>query len=84
MRVKVKPPPPEAAIAEDGIWLVGADVDPGTYRSTGGDDCYWARLSDTTGEGIITNGLGANQVVTIVASDTAFETVGCGEWVKAD
>lgn len=75
-------PQPKAAISEDGIWLVGLDIKPGTYRSSGGGACYWARLSDVSGNGIITNGLGANQIVTISATDKAFETAGCGEWTR--
>lgn len=81
--VKVTPVP-KAAIAGDGIWLVGTDVQPGTYRSSSGGDCYWARLSNLSGNGIIANGLGANQIVTISASDKAFETTRCGEWVRVE
>lgn len=28
----------------DGVWRVGVDIQPGTYRSSGGDACSWARL----------------------------------------
>ncbi len=73
-------PTPKPAISDDGIWLVGADIRPGTYRMTGGADCYWARLSDLSGGGIIANGLGANQIVSIAATDKAFETTRCGAW----
>lgn len=69
-----------AMIPGDGIWIVGLDIEPGTYRSMSGGGCYWARLSDTSGDGIITNGSGARQVVTVAATDRAFETAGCGSW----
>ena len=64
---------------------VGADIEPGTYRSAGTDTCYWARLSGTSGnfEEIIANNFGAGQqVVTIDPSDAAFETTMCGSWEK--
>jgi hypothetical protein len=69
---------------EDGIWLVGEEIQPGTYRSPAGGSCYWARLSGFDGfDGIITNGgFTKNQTVTISASDKGFETSSCGTWVK--
>lgn len=73
-------------IAGDGIWIVGEDIDPGTYRAKGSSDsCYWARLSGLSGEldDIIANHLGsANTTAEIGASDEAFETTRCGEWTK--
>lgn len=69
----------------DGTYLVGADIEPGTYRSAGADTCYWARLSGTSGnfEEIIANNFGAGQqVVTIDPTDAAFETTMCGSWEK--
>lgn len=65
----------------DGIWKVGTDFDPGTYRSTGGD-CYWAKLSDASGnfDSIIANNNGSNQTVTI--DSPYFESSGCGKWQK--
>ncbi|MEU5894458.1 hypothetical protein ABZ835_48000 [Streptomyces sp. NPDC047461] len=51
---------PKDGIPGDGTFLVGKEVEPGTYRSEGKGSfgCYWARLSDTTGESdaIIANG----------------------------
>ena len=73
-------------IPGDGIWTVGDEIEPGTYKSQGpGQTCYWARLSGLSGEfgDIITNDLGsAKTIVEISSSDVAFETTGCGEWVK--
>lgn len=69
----------------DGYYLVGEDIQPGTWRSSGTEFCYWARLSGTSGEtrDIITNGLDQSSVVvTIAASDVAFETKRCGTWTK--
>ena len=86
----------EAAIAEaeetvaantvgDGIWTVGVDIEPGTYRATNvSADCYWAVLvSGTNGAEIVNNGIpgGGNPQVT-VREGQDFETSSCGEWVK--
>jgi hypothetical protein len=82
--ITAPPPGPKAAIAEDGTWLVGSDIQPGTYRSSTDPDCYWARLKDTTGafEAIITNGNGGNQIVTVKPTDKAFESTRCAPWTK--
>ena len=75
------PAGPKATI-KDGISLVGVDVQPGTYRSDN-PNCYFARLSGTSGEfdDIITNGNGAT-VVTIDPSDKAFESRRCAPWTQ--
>jgi hypothetical protein len=76
-------PGPAAAIAEDGTWMVGTDVKPGTYRSKS-DDCYWSRLKNTSGDlgSILANGLGANQIVTIKKTDKAFTSADCAPWTR--
>ena len=82
--VTAEPPKPKGSISGDGIWLVGTDIRPGTYRG-GGDGCYWARLSGTSGDfdELITNGNPSGPtVVTIKSSDEAFETQNCGEWER--
>jgi hypothetical protein len=83
--VTAKPPAPKAAITEDGTYLVGKDIKPGTYRAHADDLCYWARLSGTSGDfdDIIADGEGPGQLtVTIKSSDKALETDGCGDWVR--
>src|SRR5699024_5285451 len=72
----------ENTIPGSGIYLVGEDIKPGSYRSDS-SDCYWARLSGTSGESneIITNNIvDGTSYVTIAASDVAFETRRCGDW----
>lgn len=72
----------ENTIPGSGIYLVGEDIQPGTYRSEG-STCYWARLSGTSGEfnDIIANdNVEGTAYVSIAASDVAFETSRCGEW----
>ncbi len=76
---------PSTTIPGSGTFIVGEDIQPGTYRTDGGTGlCYWARLSGLSGEfhDIITNGLPEGPgYVTIAASDVAFETSSCGQWV---
>jgi hypothetical protein len=70
---------------EDGAYIVGTDIEPGTYKNTGDQDCYWQRLRDFSGsfDGIIANGnpKGA-AIVTIKASDKGFSAARCGTWTK--
>lgn len=77
----------------DGTWLVGVDVQPGTYRSPGATTvggfnfCLWRRLSDTSGENsaIIASGTGnagEQQLVTIAATDRAFRVSGCEPFTR--
>lgn len=70
------------ATVKNGINLVGVDVQPGTYRSDGAN-CYWARLSGTSGtlDDIIANSNGPT-VVTIDPSDVAFESRYCAPWTQ--
>ena len=77
--------PSAGDIPGDGTFLVGEDIQPGTSQTDGGGEfgCYWARLSDTSGEleGIIANGNPQGPTtVTIAPSDAAFETDSCSDW----
>ena len=73
----------EQSIISDGIWQVGVDIEPGTYRAEGGESCYWALLNSADTQDIVNNGgFGPNQTITI---DSAwFETNDCGEWEKIE
>lgn len=72
------------AIPGSGTFLVGEEIQPGTYRTEGTSGfCYWARLSGLSGEfdDIITNDFSEGpSFVTIADTDVAFETSDCGEW----
>ena len=86
-RPAAPPPPRPVTFPGDGVYLVPADVKPGTYRSSGTEsgNCYWARLRSAGGglDAIISNGNVAGQVVvTIRSTDKAFESTGCAEWRK--
>ncbi len=72
-----------------GMWIVGAQITPGTYRadnSTSG--CYWQRVSSFTGaiDAIVASafvsGPGA-QLVTIASTDAGFSgNAECGTWSR--
>jgi hypothetical protein len=66
---------------DDGWWAVGEHIAPGRYRSSGGDTCYWERLSGFSGEfdDIISNDIVEGQaIVEISDGDAGFHTSGCG------
>lgn len=74
---------PQSTSFGDGVFAVGVDIAPGTYSTAGSGSCYWARLSDFTGNlnAIIANFDGAGpQSVTISPGDDGFESQGCGVW----
>ena len=85
--VTLTPPPPPGqpnTTFGDGTYQVGVDIAPGTYRSAGGDNCYWARLrSLDTGNIISNNASPGPQVVAIQPTDAAFQTKNCGTWQKS-
>lgn len=72
------------SIPGSGTFLIGEDIQPGTYRTEGDSGfCYWARLSGLSGEfeDIITNDFSEGpSFVTLSETDVAFETSDCGEW----
>ena len=67
-----------------GTLIVGTDIVPGTYKSSKGPSCYWARLRNFGGllSGIIANNFGGTAVVTIRGSDKGFQSSNCGTWTK--
>lgn len=72
----------------DGTWLVGDDIEAGTYRVIPEEGyCYWERLSGLTGDfdDIIANGNpGGPAYVEILATDRAFTSSDCGNWAKVE
>jgi len=80
---------PPGGIPGDGTFVVGTDIRPGKYRTPGAadyfdtDNCYWARLTDTSGDlaAVTASGnTGGPVTVTILPTDHAFETSGCRPW----
>jgi hypothetical protein len=74
----------------EGRFVVGTDIAPGTYGTTGKAghyDCYWERLKDTSGtsESIIANNLAPGPAtVTIDKTDGAFQTRWCRPWTRVN
>jgi hypothetical protein len=71
-----------------GVWLVGNQVAPGTYRTNASDGCYWERRRHFEGNlnGIIANDFvsgGGSVIVSIAAGDAGFQADdACGEWTR--
>jgi len=67
-----------------GKKLVGSEVPPGTYRMrTAAPGCYWERLSGlggTFGEILANGNPSGPEIVTIAATDKAFNSTRCAPW----
>lgn len=85
-----KKPGPPTSIDGDGQYLVGEDIQVGTYKTAGPGDgnfglgCYWARLKNASGEfgAIIANDNITGQARVTVHKGEYFETKGCQKWQK--
>lgn len=85
--VTAQPIQTPAPMSTDGVFLVGQDIQPGTYHSPGpkdpGNECNWERLSGLGGEGtdviafMFSQG---QQTVEIKPEDKAFSTKNCQPW----
>lgn len=77
-------PTPAARTFDDGDWVVGSDIQPGTYRLREAPFlCYWERLKGFSGslDDIIANGnTSSYAVVSVGKSDAGFSSTGCGTW----
>lgn len=64
----------------DGMYLVGKDIQAGTYKSSGGG--YWARLSGASGDTntIITNDNSSGNTIATVKNGDFFQTNSNGDW----
>lgn len=82
----------EAAVAEaegrieansfgDGVFQVGADIQPGRYHTDGREGCYWAMLG-ADGRDIIDNNI-SDGPQTIIIDSPFFESRRCGTWTLA-
>jgi hypothetical protein len=70
----------------EGVWLVGADIEPGTYRTSAevsGGSCYWEIDDGADFSHIVSNDIvtGGRPTVTL-HSGQQFTTSDCGSWVK--
>jgi hypothetical protein len=73
---------PRSEVPGDGIWIVGADLEPGTYVAEGGEWCLWQRVRRFSPEldSIIKGG--SSRQATIAPDDAGFYTEGCGSWTR--
>ncbi|MEU9475352.1 hypothetical protein [Streptomyces sp. NPDC048191] len=85
---KAKGTPASSMAGDGGMYKVGTDIAPGTYKSVGNkdDSCYWERTKDAEhglDSIIANNNVTGTAVVTISPGDAYFKTTGCGDWKKA-
>jgi len=70
----------------DGTWVVGKDIEAGTYRANAAVDstCYWGiYASGTNGGQIIENDLpGGGRPSVVLAAGQDFKSSRCGTWTK--
>jgi hypothetical protein len=77
------PPAPGTSIDADGVYAIGQDITAGTWHTTGGSECYYARLKTTdTSEIIDNNNIDGPATVTVRSSDGAFQISGGCTWTK--
>ncbi|MGH9211597.1 MAG: DUF1707 SHOCT-like domain-containing protein [Acidimicrobiales bacterium] len=80
------PPAAPATTMGNGDWLVGSDIQAGTYRSTGPSgvlECAWERASDFTHDmtgDLVDYDFTADPAVVQVRAGERFTTDGCGTW----
>lgn len=76
-------PPEMPQTFRDGVWEVGEDIKPGTYRTLGADGCYWSRLRRLTNRDrdvIVQESSDGPAIVTVKRSDVGFESGRCRSW----
>jgi hypothetical protein len=86
--VAPKPASPHASMAGDGVFVVGTDIEPGTYHTSGavggsGGNCYYALLSSTNTSDIIDNNdVTGPATITVGAGVKAVDISGCQVWTR--
>jgi predicted nucleotide-binding protein len=79
-----------SVVSGDGVYLVGLDIQPGMYRTAGPKDsqrgsCYYALLSSTNTQDIITNNnVSGPAIITIESDVKAVHFSGCKPWQRLD
>ena len=74
---------PASGTVSDGTYLVGEDLDAGTWKTSGdGGTCYWARLSDDSGSDIIANNYGSGPSRFTTKKGEVVELSGGCTWTK--
>lgn len=85
--VETTPAKPSKPTIEDGVYHVGEDIAPGTYRLaepvSSSDLCYWRKSKDAEGSNIIDNDLGSTgRLQVTLKRGQWFEANRCGTWIK--
>ena len=80
-----KAPPttvPVAVAFGDGTLIVGVGIPPGRYVASNVAGCFWGvgDLSNVTADHLVEVG---QAVIDISSSDAAFQSHGCGGWVRS-
>ncbi|MHC1559559.1 flagellar basal body-associated FliL family protein [Actinomycetospora sp. C-140] len=68
-----------------GTYEVGTEIEPGTYRTSGSDFCYWSRLNSNDGElgSINANGFADGpSSMSVKAGDKYIEFSGTCSWTR--
>lgn len=70
-------------VAGTGTFVVGSDIQPGTYRADARPGCYWARLNSLDTSDIADNDNADGPIVIeVLPTDKALETDGCADFHK--
>jgi hypothetical protein len=74
------------SLVGNGTWLLGIDIRSGTWHAPGGSACTWRTIADLSGLSTGTIQVGGSlgpQTVSLVGSEVAFVSSGCGMWTPA-
>ncbi|WP_171163234.1 hypothetical protein [Streptomyces sp. I05A-00742] len=80
--------PKSTTVSGNGMYRVGVDIAPGTYKSAGNKadgNCYWERAKDAlhgTDSIEANENVTGNGIVTVTPRDAYFKTSGCTDWKK--
>jgi hypothetical protein len=70
----------------EGIWTIGKDIVPGTYRTAKAltSSCYWSitRTGSNGGDIIENDGPKGGFPMVVLSEGQTFENNGCGDWKK--
>jgi hypothetical protein len=79
---------PHTSMAGDGLYVVGTDIEPGIYHTSGAangsaGDCYYALLSSTDTSAILdNNNVTGPATITVGAGVKAVDLSGCDTWTR--
>jgi hypothetical protein len=67
----------------DGVYAIGADVNPGQWRTSGGAGCYYAVLNSPDTSDIATNNITDGPAIVDLPLGKYFDTSSCGSWTHS-